>query len=65
MESRIERTQQFLDANVTDHDFQDQLMKIEADMIEGLQESITLGWLTPEQADQMIADWHERYGHAQ
>ena len=65
MESRIERVQSFLEGAVPDRDFEDERLKIEADIYAGIQESISLGWMSLDDGEQLIREWHERWGRAE
>lgn len=46
---------------ITEADYQEQRRKVEEDMIAGIEESISLGWLTQDEGDQMIYDWMQTY----
>ena len=46
---------------ITPEDFAEQKRRVEEDMVAGIVESIEGGWLSPEDGEQMIWEWRQRY----
>lgn len=64
MSERFNRASEFLESwenQITPEDYQEQLRRVQEDMVAGIEESIRLGWVTREDGDQMLYGWMQHF----